>query len=149
MGRSRRGQSTTEFAMMIPVIFALLFAVIEYAYYMGAVHYVNYATFSAARALQVGDSPDDVAADLLTGTMVDYRHGDVSLDVDDTIGRVRSSFIWDAQTPGFRQVMGDMSVDMQVTLGPPECEYESAAALARAGVTSRAYRYGDNRMECP
>ena len=49
--RSRKGQATTEFALMIPVIFALLFAIVEYAYYLGAVHYVNYATFAAARAL--------------------------------------------------------------------------------------------------
>ena len=146
--RRRQGQSSTEFAMMIPLILALLFAVVEYAYYMGAIHYVNFATFSAARAQQVGDDGQAVADDLLTGRMVDTRDGDVELDFDDTKGSVTSTFLWEAQTPGFKQVMGDMTVDLSVTLGPPECEYESSAALARGGVTSRAYRYADNRLEC-
>lgn len=134
--------------MMIPLILALLFAVVEYAYYLGAIHYVNYATFSAARAQLVSDDGEAVAEDLLTGRMVDYRDNDVEMDFDDELGSVTSTFNWEAQTPGFRQVMGDMTVDMSVTLGPEECEYESAAALERGGVTSRAFRYADNRMEC-
>lgn len=144
----RRGQSTTEFALMIPVIFALLFAVVEFSYYMGAIHYVNYATWMSARAQQVSDDGDALARDLLTGRMTDMNDGDVVLDFDDELGKVTSTFNWEAQTPGFRQVMGDMTVSMSVTMGPEECEYESAAALARGGVTSNAYRYGDNRMEC-
>lgn len=134
--------------MMIPLILALLFAVVEYSYYLGAIHYVNYATFSAARAQLVSDDAEAVASDLLTGRMVDYRDGDVEMDFDDQNGKVSSKFLWEAQTPGFKQVMGDMTVDLSVTLGPEECEYESSAALARGGATSRAYRYADNAMEC-
>jgi len=144
----RRGQSTTEFALMIPVIFALLFAVVEYGYYLGAIHYVNYSTWMAARAQQVSDDGEALAQDLLTGRMTDARDGDVVVSFDETLGKVTSTFNWEAQTPGFRQVMGDMTVEMTVIAGPPECEYESSGALARAGVTSRAYRYADNRMEC-
>ena len=133
---------------MIPVIFALLFAVVEFGYYLGAVHYVNYVTWMSARAQQVSDDGDALARDLLTGRMTDYNDGDVELDFDDELGKVTSTFNWEAQTPGFRQVMGDMTVTMSVTMGPEECEYESSAALDRAGITSNAYRYADNRLEC-
>lgn len=146
--RQRRGQSTTEFALMLPLIFALVFAVIEYAYYFGAIHYVSYATFSAARAYQVNDDPQAVAASLLSGNMVDMDAGNVTMSVESSTGAVTSTFNWEAQTPGFRQLMGSMRAQMTVTLGPPECQYESRDALIRATGRSNPYRYADNRLEC-
>lgn len=146
--RRRTGQSTTEFALMIPLIFALLFAVIEYAYYLGAIHYVSYATFAAARSVQANDDPQATAADLLTGRMVDYQDRDVTLSVDPTTGAVSSTFIWEAQTPGFEQIMGIMDVEMTTTLGPAECGYEGSAAMRRATGSTNPYRYSDNRLEC-
>ncbi len=126
---------------MVPLIFALLFAVIEYAYYLGGIHYLNYATFVGARALQVDDDPTDVAEDLLTGNMLDYSDGDVEVDVDRTAGFVRSTLLWEATTPGFEQVMGVMDAEMTVFLGPPECLYEDR-------VSARASQYSDNKMPC-
>ena len=126
---------------MIPAIFALLFAVIEYAYYLGAIHYVNYATFMGARALQVDDDPTEVAQDLLTGNMVDYSDGDVEFDINRLEGRVTSTFLWEAQSPGFEQVMGRMDAEMTVTLGPPECLYETR-------ISPEAQRFSDNVLLC-
>lgn len=146
--RNRRGQSTTEFALMIPLIFALLFAVIEYAYYMGAVHYVNYATFSAARAFQVNGDPDQVLTELLTGNMVDYTAGDVTMNADSATGRIQTFFTWEAQTPGFNLVMGDMSTNMSVTLGPPECRYEELDAVRDAGLPDSVFTMSDNVLPC-
>lgn len=126
---------------MVPLIFALLFAVIEYSYYLGAIHYVNYATFQGARALQVDAEPEDVGEALLTGNMVDYTDGDVEFDVDRVNGSVTSTFIWEAQSPGFEQVMGTMDAEMTVVLGPPECNYENR-------VSPRALQYSDNALPC-
>ena len=126
---------------MVPLIFALLFAVIEYAYYLGAIHYVNYATFMGARAQQVDDDPTDVAEDLLSGNMVDYRDGDVEFDIDRTGGSITSTFLWEAQSPGFEQVMGVMDAEMTVVLGPPECLYEDR-------VSALAAQYSDNKLRC-
>lgn len=133
---------------MLPLIFAILFAVVEYAWYLGAIHYVSYATFTAARAQQANDDPTLAAQALLTGRMVDMGTGDVRLSNDPSTGTVTSTLLWRAQLPGFRQVMGIMDVTMSTTLGPPECEYESRAATRRAGVTDNAWRYADNKLEC-
>lgn len=136
---------------MIPLIFALLFAVIEYAYYLGALNYVSYATFAGARAVQANDDPREAMGMLLTGNMVEFTNGvggDVRLQLDNATGAVQSTLLWEAQTPGFNQVMGVMDAQMTVTLGPPECEYESQAATVRSGVTVNAFRYADNKLVC-
>lgn len=145
----RKGQSTAEFALMLPIIFGLLFAVIEYAYYLGALNYVNYATFSAARGLQVSDDPEAVVQDLLTGRMVDYASGDVSIVSNSTTGTVTSTLIWEATSPGFEQLMGEMDASMTVTMGERECNHEGTDRLGRvAAVGNTAVTRSDNRMLC-
>jgi Flp pilus assembly protein TadG len=130
----RRGQSTTEFALMIPIILALLFAVIEYAWYLGGIHYTNYATYAGARARQVGDSVSDVQDMLLTGVATK----NASLSENDS--SVKGTLNWEASMPGFQQVMGDMTVDMEVYLGPPECRYELTSPGGAA-------QYSDNKLK--
>jgi Flp pilus assembly protein TadG len=120
--------------MVIPLAFALLFAVVEYAYYLGAVHYVNYATFAAARALQGNDDGAAAAGMLLTGNAT----RDANVQVNDSF--VSSTLEWEASTPGFEQVMGDMTVTTTVVLGPPECRYELTSS-------SSASAYSDNRLK--
>lgn len=147
--RLRRGQSTAEFALMIPLILALLFAVIEYAYYLGALNYVNYATFSAARGFSVSDDPTAIASDLLTGNMVDYGDGDVTVDVDASTGTVTSTLLWEATSPGFRQLMGEMDASMSVTMGEPECVHEGVGKLGMVAASGNtAVNRSDNRMLC-
>lgn len=145
--RTRTGQSTVEFALMIPIIFAVLFAVIEYAYFFGAVHYVNYATFAAARAQQTS-SGDGSVADNVTGVADVLLHGNVTKDAtltgDASTGKVSATLPWTPDTPGFKEIMGDMTVTMSMTLGAPECNYEDNAESNSAMVG----QYQDNRRIC-
>ncbi len=145
--RTRSGQSTVEFALMIPIIFAVLFAVVEYGYYFGAVHYVNYATFAGARAQQTSASDGAVDANL-TGVVDLLLHGNVTSDAtltgDPTGGTVTAELPWTPDTPGFKEVMGDMAVTMSITLGQPECNYEANAEGSNGSVAT----YQDNRAIC-
>ncbi len=139
--RARRGQSTTEFALMLPLIFAILFGAIEYAYYLGAIHYTNYGTFVAARAIQANDDPSEAADMVLTGNATSTRGGDARIT---SIGNgARGELLWGpASTPGFNQVLTDnMDVQMEVFLGPAECGYEGRSGSASA-------RWSDNQLGC-
>lgn len=141
MIRSRRGQSTTEFALMLPLIFAILFGAIEYAYYLGAIHYTNYGTFVAARAVQVSDDPNEAADMVLTGNATSTQSGDAS--ISSTGNGARGQLNWGpASTPGFNQILtNDMDVEMEVILGPEECGYEGRSGSASS-------RWSDNQLEC-
>jgi Flp pilus assembly protein TadG len=121
--RNRAGQGTVEFALMLPIILAVLFSVIEYAYYFGAVHYTNYATFSAARAKLGNDSIGNVEDALLTGN-------------------VTSGVTLTEQTNGVR---AQMPWTMEVTIGPAECQYELKQI---PGVTNDPSFYSDNQLPC-
>jgi len=137
--RRRKGQGTVEFALLLPIIFVLLFSVIEYAYYFGSVHYTNYAAFSAARAKLANEEIGPVGDALLTGNVTS------GVTLSEQSNGVRAQMPWTAQTPGFKQIMGDMSVNMEVTLGPAECQYELRVV---PGVTNDPFFYSDNKLPC-
>ena len=137
--KKREGQGTVEFALLLPIILVLLFSVIEYAYYFGAVHYTNYATFSAARANLANEDVSGVEDALLTGNVT----SGVTLEINDN--GATAELPWTAQTPGFKQIMGDMGVRMEVILGPPECQYELQQILT---VPMSPSEYSDNVLEC-
>jgi Flp pilus assembly protein TadG len=137
--RCRKGQGTVEFTLLLPIILALLFSVIEYAYYFGAVHYTNYATFSAARAKIANDDIGQVSNALLTGNVTS------GVSLTEQANSVRAQLPWTAQTPGFKQIMGDMGVNMEVTLGPAECQYELQQI---PGVDNLPVFYSDNQLPC-
>ena len=137
--RGRSGQGTVEFALMLPIILALLFSVIEYAYYFGAVHYTNYATYSAARAKVGNDNISNVEDALLTGNVTS------GVTLTEQTNGVSAQMPWTAQTPGFKQIMGNMGVGMEVTLGPAECQYELNQI---PGVTNDPFYYSDNQLPC-
>ena len=136
--QKRSGQSTVEFALLLPLMLALLFSVIEYAYYFGAVHYTNYTTFTAARAKLANEDISAVGDALLTGNVTS------SVTLDEQSDGVRASLPWTAHTPGFKQIMGDMGVEMEVTLGPAECQYE----LQPFPNGSLPSDYSDNQLPC-
>ena len=119
---------------MLPLLFALLFAVIEYAYYLGAIHYVNYATFVGARAIQGADLAEEATDMLLTGNTTS------GVAVTPLESGVQSTLFWEASLPGIEQLLGNMDVTMSVHLGPPECRYE----LTSPG---GAEIYSDNRLK--
>lgn len=115
----RRGQATTEFALMIPLLFALLFMVIEFAFYFGAIHYANYAAFVTARGVQVGeDSGSDVKNLIMNGNVT--RNASISTS---SIGATVSQ-PWEVDMPGISQLLGDIGFDVTAVLGSEEIQYE-------------------------
>ena len=119
MKHRRRGQSTVEFALLIPLLFALLFMCIEFAFYFGAIHYDNYAAFVTARGVQVGeDSADDVKDWVLNGNVT----GDAEISTDDSSATVQQD--WEVDLPGIKQLLGDIGFEVTAVLGSEEFAYE-------------------------
>ena len=129
--QGRRGQSTVELAIMIPVIFVGLFLIVELAFFFGSTHYVNYAAFVGARAQQVGESAEDAAGMLLDGNVT--RDASVRASGDS----VTIDMPWEMDLP-FLSTFSDFDYDVTVVAGPEEAAYEG-----RSGTLSR--RYGDNQ----
>jgi hypothetical protein len=130
---TRRGQSTVELAIMIPVIFMGLFLIVELAFFFGSTHYVNYAAFTAARAQQVGQDAEEVGAMLLDGNVT--RDATVSGGSDS----VTIEMPWQTDLP-FTSSFDDFDYDVTVVAGPKESDYEG-----RSG--TRSTRYGDNQCK--
>ncbi len=133
----RRGQSTVELAIMIPVIFGTLFLLVELAFFFGSTHYVNYAAFAAARAQQVGESATEVTDLLLDGTAT--QDATVSANAGD--GSVTIEMPWRMSLP-FTSHFENFDYDVKVVAGPAEADYE---ALTING-SERNSRYGDNQQ---
>jgi len=78
--RRCRGQSLTEFIIVMPLFFALLFGVFEFTYMYRAKATLNTATFEAARAGSLHHAKlDEMRKALTTGMMALYVQGDRSL----------------------------------------------------------------------
>lgn len=118
----RRGQGTVEFALMVPLLLAVLFLIIEFGIYFGAVHWDNYVAFSMARARQVGADASQVADMLLTGNVTKEAIA-TSTSNGATVYQP-----WDENyhLPGAKDLLGDMGFQVSVILGPPESGYEGA-----------------------
>ncbi len=134
--RARAGQSTTELMLMIPVIFMLLFAVVELALWLGGTHYATYAAFAGARAQQVGRQASDA-----TDMLLDGRATRRARAVDDGES-VTVDMPWKADLP-FISGVGDMSYEVTVTAGPDEEQYEG-----KTGNLSRRYADNNCRSGC-
>ncbi|MDP2309234.1 MAG: pilus assembly protein [Pseudomonadota bacterium] len=130
---SRRGQSTVEFAIMIPVIFAALFLIVELAFFFGSTHYVNYAAFTAARAQQVGESATDATDLLLDGNVT----AGASVSASTGAGSVKIAMPWEMDLP-FTSGFGAFDYEVTVIAGPEEARYEGTTG-------NRSTRYGDNQ----
>jgi len=126
---TRRGQGTVEFALMIPLLFGLTFLVVEFAYYFGAIHWDNYATFVAARGVQVGQSSfSTTERALLSGKIHKYKHDGRSYEVELETQDDRASVTqpWIVDTPGIEELFGgeDIGFKTTVVLGSEEAQYE-------------------------
>ncbi len=130
--RRARGQSTVEFMLMVPVLFAMFFFVIEMGLYFTTIHYGTYAAFATARSLEGGFNPvygDTTAvADLvLTGAVWQGASAtSVTSGSADPVG-VRVTLTDFAQKVPFPFISGllpDMTFATQANLGPPELGYE-------------------------
>ena len=117
---------------MVPVLFMVVFAIIEFAFWFGASHYDTYAAFAGARAQQVGGSASSAAGALLDGNVT----RDATVSADASMGTVTIDQPWTPDLP-FTSSLGDMAFDVTVVAGPDEEKYEG-----RTG--NRAVRYADN-----
>ena len=142
--RAASGQSTVEFMLMIPVIFATFFFVIELGLYFSAVHYTDYAAFVTARSLNGGfmaadstKSADQIAGLVLTGTAftgglqgTNYTVGssDGASSVDASSPGIRISIdSWQTNFPFLSDILPNMKFNTTVALGPDEYLYEASA----------------------
>ena len=133
----RRGQGAVELALMLPLLFAMAFAVIEFAFYFGVISWDMYAAYAGARALQVGEDPSEVADLLLDGNVTKdatMSGGGDSVQLDQR---------WETDLPFVNQLVGNTSRSRQtgldfrvtVTLGFDESAYED-----------QIYQRSDNNM---
>jgi Flp pilus assembly protein TadG len=128
----RRGQATVEFALMVPVIFMVLFAAVELGFLFADTHYTTYAAFAGARAQQVGQSASEATDMLLDGGLT----RNARVQASSSNGSVQIKHVWPLDLPmlaGF----GNIDYDVTVVAGPNEAKYEN-----RSGNLSR--QYADN-----
>ena len=91
------------------------------------------AVAAAGSGSAEGDEYDESVVALVLMRVVQ----DVEIQADDS--SATGTLPWAPSTPGFNQIIYDMTVDMTVTLGPPDCRYEG-----RSGDAS--IRYSDNSL---
>lgn len=128
--RRLRGQSTVEFMLMIPIIFAVFFFVIEMSLYFSVIHFTNYAAFTIARSKSVGyrnvDGPQSAAYVgelILTGSALKDNHELKESRSGITI-QLES---WKTTFPYLSGIMPDAKFKTTVNMGPDEREYEGRA----------------------
>ncbi len=125
------GQSTIEFMLMIPIIFAMFFFIIEMSLYFSAVHYATYGTYVTARCREVGygangsgtggKNKDYVASLVLTGSV--FRNN-YSVTESSTQGVTVQMQSWISNFPLIAALLPDMRFATSVNLGPDESAYE-------------------------
>jgi len=117
--RQAQGQATVEFALMLPLLFAILFMCIEFAFYFGAIHYANYAAFVTARGVQVGeDSASDVQNLIMNGNVT----ADAGISTNSYSATVRQP--WEVDMPGVEQLLGEIGFSVTSVMGKEEFSYE-------------------------
>lgn len=157
--QQQRGQSTVEFLLMMPLILATFFFIIEMSLYFTTVHYTSYATYAAARAHAVGEDPTEVTRMLLTGSVYNYRgnHSNPGqnytvnlMQGDSNSSNARSASgvsvqlnTWTPQLPFLAGIIpssgGGLRFQTRTYLGPPECTYEEVG---------RPQYYDNNVAKC-
>ena len=145
----QRGQSTVEFMLMVPVLFSILFFVIEMGLYFTTVHYGTYAAYASARAQQVGfgsryQSLEDVSGVILSGAI--WKDAEVSAESAGGSSAAGVSIrVTDYQEkvpfPFLKPLMPNLEFKTSVYLGPNECRYEGVEER-------RSDQYDNNTNTC-
>ncbi len=130
-----QGQSTVEFMLMVPVLFAIFFFIIEMGLYFTTVHYGTYAAFATARSQEGNFNPafpstTAVSNLILTGDVwkgtsaapvsVPSGSGDMPIGAQVTL----TNFKQKVPFPFIRALLPSMTFSTQANLGPPEVWYE-------------------------
>jgi len=129
-----RGQSTVEFMLMVPVLFSLMFFIIEMSLYFSSIHFANYGAFVAARANQTGfgnGSAGDafnlqsLSELVLTGSIFKNNYAmDYSNEGGSNSGVHLQMEHWQAHWPFLNTMLPDMRFEIQINMGPDESIYE-------------------------
>lgn len=129
-GSRLSGQSTVEFVLMLPVVLAVFFFVIEMSLYFTTVHYVNYGTYVIARSKEVGyrgngtsHTAAEVAEWILSGSVLVDNYDLQETNNGITVG-LRS---WRTTFPYLSGIMPDARFQATINLGPDERSYEAKA----------------------
>ena len=117
----RRGQATAEFALMLPLVLALLFLCVEFALFAGVIHWDTYAAFAMARSVQAGGDAEGTGRLLLDGRLTGLATASPGWD------RARVRQPWRPDAPGVVGILGDLDSELTVVLGPDEYRYEGRA----------------------
>ena len=126
-----RGQSTVEFMLMVPILFAMFFFVIEMGLYFTTIHYGNYAAFVTARSVEGGFNPafpdaKSVAKLVLNGAVWGNATvtpaGPVDAPSGVTVGL--TGFERLVPFPFINALLPSMDISAQVNLGQTEWLYE-------------------------
>ena|GEM_PF-4427351 len=116
--QNRRGQGAVELAIMLPLLFALAFAVIEFAFYFGVISWDVHAAYSGARAAQVGEDPGEVGDLLLDGNVTK------NASISEGFGSVTVEQPWRTDLPFVNQLVESTDFRVTATLGYEESAYE-------------------------
>jgi Flp pilus assembly protein TadG len=131
--RARTGQASVELVLVLPILFMVLFAIVELALFFGATSYVNYAAWVGARAQQVGEDAEGAAKMLLDGNIT----RDTRVRSERSRGTVSVRQRWRKDMP-FQLGTGDLDFEVTVTAGPDEERYEGRTL-------GNPSRYADNQ----
>jgi hypothetical protein len=121
--------------LMVPVILAIFFFVIQMSLYFSAVHYANYATFVTARSLMANygttdyKSPlrnaEDIAELVLTGHVYTGNIDVVEqLKNNKAVGVQIQIKAWRTRFPFLSVLLPNMPFATTVNLGRREADYE-------------------------
>lgn len=126
--RRLRGQSTVEFMLMVPVLFAMYFFVIEMSLYMTTINYANYAAYASARSEAGGfnntySSVDSVSRLILNGLVWGT---DAAVSINSRTGAqvAMTGFERRVPLPFINGMLPSMDFGVSVRLGPRERNYE-------------------------
>lgn len=122
----RRGQSTVEFVLMLPVLLATYFFVVQMGLYFTTIHYASYGAFTSARGLVGGFSA--FYQDMTTMSQL-VLNGDVWGGQAAAAGAAGATvtltnFERRVPLPFISSMVPDMTFTSSVALGPTERDYE-------------------------
>lgn len=137
--KEERGQSTTEFALMLYLAFAVAFLVIEMGLFFSSANYTNYAAFIGARGLEGSGDYDSSISNILSGTLYRGNYGTskisegngISINID------RYYYNWIGTSGISSSAFPNFDYKVNVRLGHEECRYEEGVAFE-----------GDNDLRC-
>lgn len=124
--RRSRGQSTVEFMLMLPVLLASYFFVVQMGLYFTTIHYANYGAFTSARGLVGGYSSmyQDMTSMSKLVLSGDVWGGQAAAAAAAGASVTLTNFERRVPLPFISSMVPDMNFTASVSLGGSEQDYE-------------------------